>query len=148
MNESEDLLLAALSRLSERELTLRVLMPLFAKLGYQTPSYHGGPYEEGKDVVLWKRNAFGTPELCVVQVKLLNASAAVSSSQSFSGIVHQLEQAVDRVDQHYRSRLPDKSAAVPGTASEANAVPVSRSFAVVRQRLDRTRLSERRRRPT
>jgi signal transduction histidine kinase len=82
--------------MSERELTTKVLKPLLYSLGYDKVDYHGGSYEEGKDLICWKRDELDQVELCVAQVKKVRPSAAASDSQNFSEIVNQLQPATEK----------------------------------------------------
>nr|WP_320191395.1 hypothetical protein [uncultured Desulfobacter sp.] len=47
-----DLVLNAIQELREDDLTKNYLIPLFKTIGYTKVEYHGGPYEEGKDIML------------------------------------------------------------------------------------------------
>lgn len=81
--------------LSESDLTIRVLVPLFSALGFTRVDYHGGPYEHGKDLVLTREDEFGDAELAVVQVKKYKPSARAGDKNSFSEIVTQLSQCAE-----------------------------------------------------
>ena len=91
----EDILLGKLQAMSEAEFTELSLIPLFKSMGYKV-DYHGGPAEGGKDLICRKGGDFGFDEISVVQVKKTTASAAAGKSNSFSGIVTQLQQAVEK----------------------------------------------------
>lgn len=82
--------------MTETDYTLDVLVPLFKAMGYDPVDHYGGVYEGGKDLICWNTDKFGDKELTVAQVKRTNASAAASSSNSFSEIVNQLMQAKEK----------------------------------------------------
>jgi hypothetical protein len=93
-------LLIQLQQLSERDLTRDVIEPLLLTFGFSRIDSHGGPYEGGKDVIAWRTNELGEPELAVVQVKLGAPSARADSSRSFAGLLTQLQQAAEQPVQH------------------------------------------------
>jgi hypothetical protein len=91
-------LLDALQSIKEEELTTQVLQPLLVALGYKSVDYHGGPYEEGKDLICQKTDEFGDPALTVVQVKRYRATVAArkGAGDTFSELVTQLAQAAEK----------------------------------------------------
>lgn len=89
-------LLTKLQSMSECSLTTSVLIPLFQSLGYEKVDYHGGPYEGGKDLICWKTDELGLIELSVVQVKKYQPTAKASDKRSFSEIITQLQQAIEK----------------------------------------------------
>ena len=91
----DDRLLFRVQQMTEYELTLDVLKPLFLQLGYTRVEYHGGPNEHGADLVCWGKDRFGNPEILVTQVKKYKPSAKAASDRSFSEIVTQLSQAIE-----------------------------------------------------
>jgi hypothetical protein len=88
-------LLECFINMNEADFTKVVLIPLFIKLGYDV-DYYGGPSEGGKDLICWKTADFGASELLVIQVKRTSASGAAASSDSFAGLVNQLQQASEK----------------------------------------------------
>jgi hypothetical protein len=90
------LLQEKLIEISEADFTLKAVCPLFDALGYDVVDYHGGNYEGGKDVICWKDGEFDDPELTVIQVKKYKYDARASSERSFSEVVTQLSQAVEK----------------------------------------------------
>ena len=80
----------------EHDLTSSVIIPLFKAIGFHKVDYHGGPYEEGKDVICWRKDEIDVLELAVVQVKKFKASAASSSQNRFGELVDQLQQASEK----------------------------------------------------
>lgn len=91
----EDVLLSKLQDMSEADFTELALIPLFKSMGYRV-DYHGGPAEGGKDLICRKGGDFGFQEVSVIQVKKTTASAAAGKSNSFAGIVYQLQQAAEK----------------------------------------------------
>lgn len=80
--------------MSEKDFTLKVVCPLFESLGYEVVDYYGGVNEIGKDVICWREDDFGDPELAVIQVKMFKLSANAASDKALAGVVNQLSQAV------------------------------------------------------
>lgn len=93
-------LLAAFQALQENDLSQRVLVPLFRALGYTKVDFHGGPYEDGKDLVCWKTDEIGDTQCAVAQVKRCKPSAVASDPNSFSEVVNQLAQAAEKPVPH------------------------------------------------
>jgi hypothetical protein len=89
-------LLLALQGLSEYDLTFKVIQPLMSSLGYDRLEYYGGPDEEGKDLICWRVDELGDNELAVVQVKRYKPTRKAADRLSFSEIVTQLSQAVEK----------------------------------------------------
>lgn len=89
-------ILTQLGKMSERDFTLNVIIPIFKVWGYDKVDYFGGPYEEGKDVVCWRNDELGQVELTVIQVKKIRYNAKAASRRSFSEIVNQLQQAYEK----------------------------------------------------
>lgn len=89
------LALEKIQKMSEGQFTLKILIPLYENLGYRV-DYNGGSNEGGKDIICWKIGDFGADELTVIQVKKTTASAAAGTSNAFSGIVNQLQQATEK----------------------------------------------------
>src|SRR5262245_45981445 len=79
----------------ERDFTARILVPLFKALGYTTVDFHGGPDEQGKDLICWRVDELDEVELAVVQVKRYKPSRRARDGQSFSEIVTQLSQCIE-----------------------------------------------------
>ena len=85
-----------LQQLSEIELTKEILIPLYKKFGFFKVEYHGGSYEEGKDLICWRKDELDSLELGVVQVKKFKPKIASSDTKSFTEVVNQLEQASEK----------------------------------------------------
>ena len=83
--------LAALQAMSENTLGTDVLIPLFRKMGFlDVQDYHGGPLEQGKGVVLWKRTEFGRANYAVVvKTERITSQAAPEKPGSSAGVVFQ-----------------------------------------------------------
>jgi hypothetical protein len=86
--------LSLLQAMREDDLTRNVLAPLFGKLGYVDVHFHGGPYEQGKDLIAFKHEAFGRISVLVAQVKRFRSSRSAATSRQWGEIVHQLRQAL------------------------------------------------------
>jgi hypothetical protein len=88
-------LLLKLQKMQENDFAKHVAIPLLEALGF-TADFYGGPYEHGKDVIFWKENEFGDIECYVVQIKKTKASVSTRKTSSFSDIVNQLCQALEK----------------------------------------------------
>lgn len=101
-------LMQAIQKLSERDLTVNVLVPLFKIIGYERVEYSGGPYEQGKDIVCWRRDELGELELAVAQVKLYKPVRSASKSRSLQTIINQLYQASEIPLPHPETQMPHR----------------------------------------
>lgn len=100
MSINLDSTLKVLQKFSEKSLTLEILVPLFYALGFEKVDYHGGPYEEGKDLIFWRYDELGLVELAVAQVKKYKPSAKASDNSSFMEVVNQLQCAFENPVPH------------------------------------------------
>ncbi len=82
--------------LKENDFTKQILIPLFKQLGYERVDFYGGPNEEGKDLICWKRDELGMVDLSVVQVKYYKPTAKAGDNKSFSEVITQLQQASEK----------------------------------------------------
>jgi hypothetical protein len=87
--------LKKLQKMPERDLTLKVIIPILSAIGYEKIEYSGGPYEEGKDIILWRKDEIGLVLLAVAQVKKFRPTARAADNKSFMEVVNQLESAVE-----------------------------------------------------
>lgn len=88
-------LISKLIALKENDLTRNVLMPLLKGQGWDKVEFHGGPYEEGKDIICWRKDEWGDVELGVAQVKRYKPSAVAGDEKSFMELVNQIQQAAE-----------------------------------------------------
>ena len=93
-------LISKMVAMSEYDLTLDVLVPLFKTMGWMHVDYHGGPYEGGKDVIFYKKNDFDLIEFYCVQVKKFKASAKAENKNNLGMILNQLLQAKEKEIPH------------------------------------------------
>lgn len=93
---TEEEIMSKLQSIKENEFTQEILVPLFFALQYERVEFFGGPGEEGKDLVCWKRGEIGDVELTVAQVKRFRPTSQARDTKSFSEIVTQLSQAVEK----------------------------------------------------
>ena len=94
--EIMDVVLNNLLKMNENDITKEVLMPLLMRIGWGRVDFHGGPYEEGKDVICWRRDELDSLELGVAQVKKYKPTAVASDDKSFMELVNQLQQASEK----------------------------------------------------
>ncbi len=83
---------AQLERISEAQLRKDVLIPLFSAMGYSDVyEYHGGPLEQGKDIVMWKAGELRDRLNYAVVVKR-KVNGRASGAGSAGEVVAQVEQ--------------------------------------------------------
>ena len=92
----ENSLLETIQGYKEAYLTLNFINPLLKTLGYNKIDYHGGPYEEGKDIICWGTDELENTILAVAQVKKFKPTARSSGGENFSEVVNQLQQAIEK----------------------------------------------------
>ncbi|MHB8971470.1 MAG: hypothetical protein ACYC3X_08180 [Pirellulaceae bacterium] len=96
VSSKHDKLLLQLQSLSEYHLTIDVLKPLLLALGFSKVDYHGGPNEEGKDIICHGFDRIGDPEVTVAQVKKYRETVRAKADHTFSELVTQLSQAAEK----------------------------------------------------
>ena len=114
--------------LKEAKLTLDVLVPLFKAMGFSKVEYHGGPFEKGRDLIMWREDELGDDELIVVQVKRWKTSSSSSSERSFSEVVNQLQQASEESVEHIDGKRHFPSSVYFVTPYEVDARSLSTRF--------------------
>ena len=95
MRKQDSELLSILQTMQENDLLRQILVPLFRSFGYPIVDFHGGPDEQGKDIICWKRDTLDEIELAVVQTKRYKPSRCASDKQSFGEVVTQLCQCLE-----------------------------------------------------
>jgi len=105
-----DLLQEKLQQLVESQLTNDIVIPLFKSFGYQDVTYSGGLTEEGKDIIGWGLDELNDITLIVGQVKRYKPTSRAADPHSFSEIVTQLSQAIEKEVPHSNGQryLPNK----------------------------------------
>jgi hypothetical protein len=91
-----EVLVSRFLEMDEYEFTSRVVIPFFEAIGYSKIDYHGGPGEEGKDLICWTADRLGHREVSVAQVKIFRPTRTESDNRNFSGIVSQLSKCVEK----------------------------------------------------
>jgi hypothetical protein len=82
-----------LSEMSETELRIHVLIPLFKKMGFQDVNhYHGGSGEKGKDIIMWKEGSIRERVNYAVVVKSTKISGKATGKSSAAEVRFQVEQ--------------------------------------------------------
>ena len=89
------LLVEKIQELEEQDLVNDFLLPLFREIGFDIVDNYGGPYEIGKDIILWRTDEIGCRELVVAQVKKYKSSPSSSDKQAFGALITQLQQACE-----------------------------------------------------
>ena len=56
-------LIRAFQEMKENALSQGILVPLFRAFGYPQVEFHGGPDEQGKDIICWRRDHLDEIEL-------------------------------------------------------------------------------------
>lgn len=79
-----------ITRMSENELRTKVLIPLFRAMGYQdVVDHHGGPHEQGRDIVMWKADSHHGRQNYAVVAKAERVSGRVEGRGSAGVVVFQ-----------------------------------------------------------
>jgi hypothetical protein len=82
-----------LADMDEEQLRTQVLIPLFKKMGFRDVyPYHGGPLEQGKDIVMWKPGDIRERVNYGVVVKAERISGKASGKSSAAQVRFQIEQ--------------------------------------------------------
>ncbi|HEX3526723.1 MAG TPA: hypothetical protein VH988_06625 [Thermoanaerobaculia bacterium] len=79
--------------LNEAEFRDQILIPLFKAMGYQdVRSHHGGPLEQGKDLVMWRVDEFGTRRnyAVVAKAERIGGSASTLAGTALTQILQAL----------------------------------------------------------
>jgi hypothetical protein len=92
---SDDPFVAAFVEMPENDFTKLILAPLVRALGYTEVQFHGGAAEKGKDLIAFKKDAFGADECTVFVVKKITESVAANKRGTFHDSVTQLQQAAE-----------------------------------------------------
>lgn len=87
---SKELVLEAIKKYPENNLTKNIIIPLLETLEYNKIEFFGGTSEEGKDLIFWEQDPMGDPFLNVAQVKHFKFSNSSSDSASFQTVINQL----------------------------------------------------------
>ncbi len=85
-----------IQKMHEDDFSRDVVIPLLQKIGYQFTDFHGGAYEQGKDIIAYKSNEFDEIEITVVQSKMLRTQRTAKSSIKFGEIAHQLRMCLSK----------------------------------------------------
>lgn len=82
-----------LDKMDEDRLRRQVLIPLFKSMGYRDVThYHGGPLEQGKDIVMWKPGDIRDRVNYGVVVKASKISGKAKGKGSSAEVLFQVEQ--------------------------------------------------------
>ena len=87
----DDLEIAELTRLSEKQLQAEIIEPLLRKVGFRNVHDTSGTRERGKDLV-GTLIELGRENLWAIQIKKFRPSSKAGSGQSFGGLLDQLRQ--------------------------------------------------------
>ena len=79
----------------ENDFTRVVLKPLFMNFGYIKVEFYGGSYENGKDLLCWKKDEWGDVQLTVVQAKRYKPTGKAADRNSLAEMVVQICQAAE-----------------------------------------------------
>lgn len=82
-----------LSKLKEAPLRTEVLIPLFRAMGFRDVRlHHGGPLEQGKDIVMWRPGPLGDRVNYAVVVKAGNVNGRAQGAGSAGEVATQVQQ--------------------------------------------------------
>jgi hypothetical protein len=80
-------------RMTEADLRVKVLLPLFRAMKFKdVVLYHGGPQEQGKDIVMWEHDAIRVRRNVAVVAKAGRISGRASGSSSAGEVATQIRQ--------------------------------------------------------
>jgi len=101
--------LKALQSLKEDDLSKRILVPLFEAMGCYRVEFHGGPYENGKDIIAYYKTPIGD-HLYVVQTKKIGEGSDNSEKSIMPVLALQLQQCLLKLlpTVSGKQRKPDK----------------------------------------
>lgn len=85
-----DKIITALQKINENKISKEIILPLLKKMGFLKVEFHGGVDEQGKDIIIWKKDEFKDIKLILAQVKHFQLTNTASDSKSFQTIVNQL----------------------------------------------------------
>lgn len=91
MNANIDVYLEILQEMKEDDLSKNIIVPLFKAMGCSRVDFHGGPYENGKDIIAHYETAF-EDHLYVVQTKKIGDGKATSDKEVLGKLIFQLIQ--------------------------------------------------------
>jgi len=91
MEENIDVYLEILQEMKEDDFSRNIIIPLFKAMGCGRVDFHGGPYENGKDVIAQQDTAFES-HLYVVQSKKIGDGKATSDKEVLGTLLFQLIQ--------------------------------------------------------
>lgn len=94
--DDQESTLTYMQRMEENDMTNKILLPLFQKLGYLDITFHGGVYEAGKDLIAFKQDSFGRIDIFVGQAKKFKTTKSFETRNQWHEIVYQLRQARTR----------------------------------------------------
>ncbi len=87
--------------LKESELRIKLLIPLFSKMGFIDPILHHHSNEKGKDIVIKEYDPkFKTTSYLAVVVKAGDVNGSASSSSSYFTLLNQVKQAINEPYKH------------------------------------------------
>lgn len=95
ITDIEGKILDKIQKMKENDFTKTILMPLFNSFGFEKIEFYGGAYENGKDLICWKRDSWGDVEMSVVQAKYYKPSGRAADSNSLGEMVVQICQAAE-----------------------------------------------------
>lgn len=91
MEENIDVYLEVLQEMKEDDFSRNIIIPLFKAMGCGRVDFHGGPYENGKDIIALQDTAFES-HLYVVQSKKIGDGKATSDKEVLGTLLFQLIQ--------------------------------------------------------
>lgn len=91
METSNEIYLQALQALKEDDLSEQIIKPLFESMGCYRVDFHGGPYEEGKDIIAYLKAPI-EDHIIVIQTKKIGDGKATTDKNVFGSLIFQLQQ--------------------------------------------------------
>ncbi|WP_447876777.1 hypothetical protein [Serratia fonticola] len=91
METNNEIYLQALQALKEDDLSEQIIKPLFESMGCYRVDFHGGPYEEGKDIIAYLKAPI-EDHIIVIQTKKIGDGKATTDKNVFGSLIFQLQQ--------------------------------------------------------
>lgn len=84
-----------IQKLSEKELSTRIVIPLLKSMGYKSVTYTCGTDEFGRDIIFYDEDKFNNKKWKAAQVKSVNIQGTSSRAGNIQEIINQIQEAFD-----------------------------------------------------
>jgi len=91
---------AHITKLTEKDLTIKIVIPLLKKMGFESVTYTCGVDEFGRDIVCYYTNPLDDKKWVGIQVKAVDIHGTSSKSGNVQEIIDQIQEAFDNPFYH------------------------------------------------